>query len=814
MRILQRNVTLACCTFLLVAPASAQTPRDGPARVEFFEKKVRPVLADNCYTCHSADTNAKGGLRLDDPNGSLQGGNRGPAIVVGAPEQSLLIQAVRHTHAKLQMPPEKHLSEAEIASLVQWIKDGAAWTRVELPASVGKYREKYAQLRKQHWAWQPVREGTPPTVRDAAWPRGDIDRFLLAALETKRLRPVRDADRATLIRRTTFDLTGLPPTPEEVDAYVGDASGGAYEKVVDRLLASAAFGERWGRHWLDVARYAESTGPSRNIPYPHAWRYRDYVIDAFNRDRPYDQFIREQIAGDLLPASSQVQRDEQQVATGFLALGVHDVNQRFKVRFIMDSVDEQIDTVGRAVLALTVSCARCHDHKFDPIPTADYYALAGIFRSSDLCAGIRSKMGGGGLDYYDTAMLLPLGPPAEVALPSHDKLAELKQALAKARKEFQAIAGTPKGKEKGPDGRPRQMVARIKKDQLEQELSNLTDPAARGPVALGMRDKPDVGDTEVRIRGEAEKLGPLVPRGFLSVLDVADTPKVNPKHSGRLELAQWLTSPHNPLPPRVIVNRVWHHLFGQGLVSSVDNFGVTGALPSHPELLDHLARQFVADGWSIKCLVRRIVLSRAYQLSAQTSLANGAIDPANHLIWRHSPRRLDAEEIRDAMLAVAGTLNPARPQGSPTQALKVMELTDVSPLAKKLREEAAKSVHRSVYLPLLRGLTPRALEVFDFAEQGLVTGSRDTTTVAPQALYLLNDPFVRQQSAALAGRLLRDTLDDAGRVRTAYRLALGRSPAAHETERALRYIADYAGEGAWASFSQALLASAEFRYIR
>jgi hypothetical protein len=800
------------------------TPPDDPALIEFFEKKVRPVLVNNCYNCHSASTNAKGGLRLDDRNALLHGGSSGPAVVVGKPEKSLLIQAVSHSGDVSSMPPKKQLSSAEIADLSKWIKDGAAWPKTTI--AVSKPNAKYDKLRQEHWAWQPLQQTKAPPVKDATWARGDIDQFIQSKLEENGLAPVRDADKLSLLRRVTFDLTGLPPTPEELAAFVKDSSADAFEKVVDRLLAAPAFGERWGRHWLDVARYGESTGSGRNVPYPHAWRYRDYVIDAFNNDKPYDQFIREQIAGDLLPAESPQRRDEQLIATGFLALGVKDVNQRFKVRFIMDNIDEQIDTVTRSVLALTASCARCHDHKFDPIPQMDYYALAGIFHSSDLCAGVRNKMGGGGLDYYDTSMLLQVGTARPPDPTLAEKIEKAKKALAQAQAEFEAIRGKPEGKALGQDGQPKQASARQKVTKLQNELLALNDPAAHGQAAFGIRDAKAVADTEIRIRGEAEKLGPLVPRGFLATVAVPNAPKINSKQSGRLELAQWLTSDQNPLTPRVMANRVWKHLFGRGLVGSVDNFGVTGDSPSHPELLDHLARQFMRDGWSVKKLVRAVVLSRAYQLSTigvnpQSTIHNPqSLDPANRLIWRHSPRRLDAEEIRDAMLAVAGQLEMARPEGSPAKDLKVMELRNNGPEAKRVEEQGQASRHRSVYLPLLRGLTPRSLEVFDSAEQGFVTGNRDTTTVATQALYLLNDPFVRGQATALAERLSRST-DHAERIDVAYRLALGRSATTKEIERAKRYVLGYQEEStsepktaAWASFCQALLASAEFRYVR
>jgi hypothetical protein len=389
-------------------------------------------------------------------------------------------------------------------------------------------------------------------------------------------------------------------------------------------------------------------------------------------------------------------------------------------------------------------------------------------------------------------MLVKLGKEVAADPDLDEKVAKATKAYEAAKKEFEAIRGTPEGLSLGPNGRPKQQPFRQRMVKAQAELAALTDPAVRGKVALGARDAKAPSDTEIRIRGEAEKLGPIVPRGFLSVLNVPDAPGINPTRSGRLELAEWLSSPKNPLTPRVMANRVWQHLFDRGLVQSVDNFGVTGDVPSHPELLDHLARRFVAEGWSVKTLVRTIVLTRAYGLSSEASESNVATDPANRLVWRHAPRRLSAEEIRDATLAAAGTLDRTRPEASAARDLKVMELPNNGPLARSLGEKAAASVHRSVYLPLLRGLTPRSLEVFDFAEQATVTGSRDTTTVATQALYLLNDPFVRRQSLNLAERLLsRTDLDDAGRVELAYRLALGRPASGSEIERVTAYLSDY-----------------------
>lgn len=762
--------------------------------IDFFEKKIRPLLASNCYNCHSANTNSQGGLRLDDRNGQLVGGGSGPALVPGDVAASLLIKVVEHADGVASMPPKKKLTDEEIADLKKWVADGAAWPQPVAPTNIHHYDADYESLRANHWAWQPIREPQVPAPLDSSWPVDDIDRFIQHGIEQHGLVRAQQASKEVLIRRVTYDLTGLPPTPEEIDAFIADSREDAIEKVVDRLLASHAFAEKWGRHWLDVARYGESTGSSRNLPLPHAWRYRDYVINSFASDKPFQQFILEQIAGDLLLSESDEKKEEQTIGTGFLAIGVKDVNQRYKVRFVMDNVDEQIDAVSRSFLGVTASCARCHNHKFDPIPTTDYYALAGIFTSTDLCAGLRNKMGGGGLAYYDTEMLITLGKVPDPTGERDALIAAAKQKFQEAQKEFQSLRNDPAGDEKLPDGRPRRQAARQAMNKAQEELVALSDPAKVSKVILGVRDGKVIGDTEVRYRGEAEQLGPKVPRGFLSLAQFENQPSVNPNQSGRLELAQWIASNDNPLTSRVVVNRIWKHLFGRGIVSTVDNFGVNGDRPTHPELLDHLALRFQANQWSVKRLIRQIVLSKTYQLSANAESESFSIDPTNQWVWRHTSRRLDAEEIRDTTLAVSGALQPTPPEASAAKDLKVIELPNNGPVARKLREAAKQATYRSVYLPLVRGITPNSLEVFDFAEQGTVTGARNTTTVPPQSLYLLNDAFVRRNALAFAEKLLKEnTANDSERIQIAYRTILGRNANQVEIDRSLNYIADIQG---------------------
>lgn len=794
------------------------------ARLEFFERHVRPIFAKHCVACHSADTKPAGDLRVDDRQGLLVGGKTGPAVVPGKPGESLLLKRVVKGASK-RMPAEgEPLNDEQIAVLTRWIEDGAAWPTLDV--KVQRDIAEYQELRAKHWSWQPVRDVSVPDVIDRSWPRDDIDRFILDRLEQAKLAPVGDADKGTLLRRVTYDLTGLPPTTDELDDFLRDTSESAFERVVERLLKSPAFGQQWGRHWLDVARYGESTGPSRNIPYPHAWRYRDYVIQSINDDVPFDQFVREQIAGDLLSAADDSQRNRQLVATGFLALGVKDVNQRFQVRFVMDNVDEQIDVVSRAILGLTVSCARCHDHKFDPVPQHDYYALAGIFTSTEMYAGLRNQMGGSGLAYYVPKRLMLLQGDTAPADPA--EVERLTEEARTAKEKWESVRGTPEGLKTTEGGVPYQRTLRAKYDQAEAKLAALTDPVARGHAAHGVRDAEKIGDTELRVRGEAEKLGPVIPRGFLSVVDVPAATPVNSAQSGRLELANWLVDEANPLTARVFVNRVWSRLFGRGLVGTVDNFGTTGDVPTHPELLDYLARATVEDGWSLKRLVRRLVLTRSYHLASSATSDHLAVDPQNKLVWRHAPRRLTAEEIRDSMLAAAGVLHSADPGDSPARKLRMVEMGDTGAEAQGLHKYADDSTLRSVFLPQLRGVTPQALAAFDPVEQSLVSGSREVTTVPAQALFLLNSSFVRQRARELAERLLALPIDDEDeRVRSAYRQVFGRSATDSEVARASAFVAQYsatvendqsvkpadARQAAWLALVQALFATAEFRYV-
>ena len=768
--------------------------------LEFFEQKIRPALAKHCYECHSAAAKkVKGGLLLDTRDATRAGGESGPAVVPGAPQESLLLEAIQYEG--MEMPPSGRLPDEVIADFERWIAMGAPDPR-DSSAEKPQQKPPWQPYAKAWWSEPPPRQAVPD-VKRADWPQSPIDTFLLARLEEKGLQPVGDADPTSLLRRVSFDLTGLPPSPEVIDGFLRDPSPQAYAEVVDRLLASPHFGERWGRHWLDVARFAESNGKGRNVLFYHAWRYRDYVIAAFNGDKPYDRFITEQIAGDLLPSESTAQRDEQLVATGFLAIGPKTLTERGE-QFTMNVVDEQIDVATRSILALTVACARCHDHKFDPIPTTDYYALAGIFRST-------KTFSGKGLDnsdkrdvhFINDRFLRVLGSDAEA------QLEQLGKEIEQAREQFAA------GKEAKADKQElKKLEARVK------ELQSDRLPSLQVAMAVGDVDRPE--DCHVLVRGEIGERGERVPRGMVSAVRVARPIEIGSSHSGRLELARWLTDSSNPLTPRVAVNRVWRHLFGRGLVPTVDNFGANGDKPSHPELLDSLAVQFVEDGWSVKRLIRGIVLSRAYRLAGDFDGRNDAADPENALVWRMSPRRLDAESLRDAMLSASGQLHRTPPDRTgPTSIATINGANDVP---RRLENNPAS--YRSVYLPIAREQVPEMLELFDFADPSLVVGQRGATNVPAQSLFLMNSPFVHEQSHGVAKRVLAVTDgDDSGRVQLAYKLCLSRPASDQEVATALAFIermdrrlsesepkSHKRRPIVWASYCQALFGSAEFRY--
>jgi hypothetical protein len=971
-----RRLLIVLAAALTANTASqAADPKPDPAGLLFFEQKIRPVLVKECYSCHSAEaTKLKGGLRVDGRDALLKGGDTGPAVVPGKPTESLLLKALREDDLAL-MPPKGKLPDGVIADFEKWIKMGAPDPRTGTAAAATSGID--IEKGRQFWSFRRPVAVAPPQVKDAAWVRSEIDRFLLAPIEAKGLRPASDADRTTLIRRLTIDLHGLPPSPEEVDAFVNDPASddAALAKVVDRLLASPRYGERWGRHWLDVARYADSNGKDENLTFHEAYLYRDYVIRSFNADKPFNRFVVEQLAGDLLPAADQAERDELLTATGFLVVGPKVLADRDQEKRRMDVIDEQIDTVGRAFLGMTLGCARCHDHKFDPIPTADYYALAGVFGSTHTLDGF--KLGNPVVSGW---ALRPLGGPdgeKQVAARKDydaklkkvtDELKKAKAALAavqdkaamrspggllgitvddkdarlvgswkasqyskpyvgdgyvhddKAGKGEKSATFTPKlprageyevliaytvggtrstntpvtvrfdggekvltvdqtkppkidglfhslGKFKFKAGTEASVVftnkgteghvivdavrfvpvgepakapetgmgvppevkkavadaqARVKRlEAQEAELKKAAPPPPR--MVMAVRDEEKIEDARVNIRGNPHQLGPAVPRGVLQVATTGPRPTFPATQSGRLQVAEWIASADHPLTARVAANRVWAHLFGEGLVRTVDNFGIQGEKPGNPELLDHLAVQFVKDGWSYKKLIRSIVLSRAYRVGVRADAALLKADPENRLFGRANRRRVEAEVIRDTVLAVSGKL----------------DLNGGGPVVSHFGERAIDNdskggintdamFKRSVFLPVVRNDIPTVFEVFDFADPDVSTGKRDATTVPTQALYLMNSTFVNTQARAAADRLLTESKDDFARLELLFRRALGRSPTTQEADAALRFLADYrkafaaknpkkpaaeADAAAWSAVCLSVFGCNEFRFV-
>ncbi|MFT5466727.1 MAG: hypothetical protein ACI8UO_001827 [Verrucomicrobiales bacterium] len=673
-----------------------------------------------------------------------------------------------------------------------------------------------------HWAFQQLLSPEPPVVANSDWPKSDLDHFILARLEAEKLDLATDADPVTLARRLYFNLIGLPPTPEQIAAF--DES--KLEAVVDDLLASPRFGEKWGRHWLDLARYAESNGKDRDVVFPHAWRYRDYVINALNSDMPYDQFVREQIAGDLLDRG-----DDGVIATAFLTLGPKAFQEVNMEKFTMDVVDEQIDVMSRSILGLTIACARCHDHKFDPIPTADYYALAGVFLSSD------NRYGPGPL-YVNKH------PKDTDFVPIGDRIDELHPTVAAWRAEVLRLTEEVTGIRSAAYRIQRQVTGELrdrglKKPEDDLELLKLDQkraamtadataknelrekmiktPPAEQPgytmAILHSEEPPE--DCKIRVRGVHDEHGEKIPRGRLTIPGMPDVGEIKADESGRKQLADWLTSAKNPLTARVYVNRVWRHLFGRGLVRTTDNFGISGESPSHPELLDFLAAEFMADGWSTKNLIKRIVLSRTWQLSSKGDPANAEVDPENTLLWRANFRRLDIEQFRDSVLAVSQQLLTDPPDGSMMKDVYAGADYGTGGHHANFEEQIANDRHRTVYLPIVRNSMPEALQLFDFADPNATTGDRNARTIPSQALYLMNNPFVEREARNAAERILKTPESD--RVELAYLLTSGRLPGPGVAGDATSYLASRTAQAdeieAWTDLMQTLFASARFRYL-
>ena len=916
-------------------------------QLAFFESKIRPVLVEHCYRCHAADAkNVRGGLLLDTRAGIRRGGESGPAVVPNDGDESLLLSALRHD--SFEMPPDRKLADPIIADFEKWIAMGAPDPREgevrALPTGVN------IEAGRKFWCFQPIARPDVPEVANNAWPITDADRFILRRLESKGLEPAADADRRTLVRRVYFDLIGLPPTPGQIDVFLQDDSPEAFERVVDGLLRSPHFGERWGRHWLDVVRFAESSGGGRTLLFPDAWRYRDYVIEAFNRDLPFDTFVKQQLAGDLLDSSDWQEERRNQIATAFLLLGPTNYELQDKQTLEMDIVDEQLDTLGKAFLGMTLGCARCHDHKFDPIPTHDYYAMAGILKSTkavihenvskwnevtlpmsesdetllresemvlaslnnelkelqaklkmlgaapgssvksidptslpgivvdDLQAEklgnwtVSQSVAGYVADNYVHSMeptasvtfspKLPKSGKYEVRVahtPGSNRSAKVPVRIYHAAGEAivyvnQTKPGVIDGSmesvgvyEFNPELNPRVVVSpegaasgvviadavifiaedakdvatnnvahkeseerAEKRKQIAAEIktleSRIVETKASGPqreLAMAVTDLEKVGDIPISIRGLVTNPGPIVPRGLLQVALRAETPRIDDSHSGRLQLADWVADAQNPLTSRVIVNRVWYWLYGRGLVGTVDNFGATGDTPSHPELLDYLATTFVEDGWSLKKLIRRLVLSRAYQMSSESNPQAVASDPDNRLLWRMNRRRLDAESIRDALLMIGGNLDLA------------IGGSNIKPGTKSEYGYQFTSNRRSVYVPVFRNELPQIFATFDFADPNTQIGSRTSSTTAPQALLLMNYPLVVKQSEAAAERLLSQTeLSMPQRIQLAYEEVLGRLPNEREAELATRFVGDSFDADRWGMLYQTLFQSLDFRFVK
>ena len=774
------------------APLVAQT-----AGAELFEKKIRPVLAEKCFACHSSKLKSPmGGLVLDTKEGMRK-------VSAGKPADNRLLKALRYSD-RVQMPPAGKLSDSTIADFSQWIASGAVDPQADTAAAPPPARGMDIETGRKWWAFQPVREITPPAVSDASWPRTRVDRFVLAKLEENKLQPSPEADARTLIRRVSLDVTGISPSYEEVEAFVHDPAPTAYEQLVERLLASPHYGERWGRYWLDVARYAEDnpTSEATNPPYTYAWRYRDWVIEAVNNDLPYDRFVKLQLAADLMPG---VRRDDLR-ALGYLgASPVYHKDARLSKEVIetiaTDDWDERVDGVSRGLLGLTVACARCHDHKFDPITTKDYYGLAGVFASTsavlrplaavDPLTENRFLWIEQRLIHLDYLAKMLKGEPGTKPEEAAQKVVRFKAEIAKLKTELEAIG------ERYPE-LPRQLdrfgndEPRKKGDSSDPEAPFMQAVYEAGlwidgsdPDLTLMDYRPGTPrELPVLLRGSVATPGEPAPRRFLSVLAKAPDAPFQ-QGSGRLEFAEQMFRDAAPLAARVIVNRVWGWHFGKPLAGTPSDFGTQGEKPTHPELLDDLAARFIAHGWSMKWLHREILLSAAYRQASRPRAAGEQADPTNRLLWRMNPRRLDIEAYRDSILRATGSLNTLL-------------------YGPSIDLDTDGNTRRTVYAKISRGKLHTILRLYDFSDASQHSPGRDVTTTPLQQLFVMNSSFLQDQAAALAKRV-EGAEDAPASVRALFRQALSRDPNPKELDLALSYL----GQATLAQYAQALLSTNE-----
>lgn len=782
------RTSLVC--LLVAAPLLAQS-NEG---IDFFEKKIRPVLAENCYACHSAKSKpVMGSLLVDSQAGLRKGGNSGnSAVIPFKPEESPLLRAIQQQGA-IKMPPGRKLPDEVIADFDKWIKMGAPDPRADkLPPLPPPY--DYAEARK-HWSYRPVDNPEPPAVSNPLWNKTAIDRFVKAKLEEKKLTPVAVASKRTLIRRATYDLTGLPPTPEEIDAFLKDTSANAFERVVDRLLASPAYGERWGRHWLDVVRYADTAGCNSDFPVPDAYRYRNWVIQCFNQDKPYMQFLREQLAGDLLESKDKEDRQAKLIATSYIAISRRFASNRNEHHL---TIDDTIDNVGKAMLGLSVSCARCHDHKFDAIPQKDYFGFYGIFDSTVYAFP--------GVETFPRPLdfIALNGPEGQKKLTAwegqikgvHEKIRELRFGAGRLK---------PGSKEE---------LAKLKSEVLSLEM---TPPDV--PKAYAVHEG-QPHNALMHYKGDPKKLGAEATRHWLTVLGGDELPK-DEKGSGRKELAAWITDPKNPLTARVMTNRIWEWHFGKGLVPTPNDFGVRGEAPTHPELLDWLTTKFAESGYSVKAMHKLMMLTRSYQLGSGNNEADAKLDAKNSYLWRFDRRRLEAEEIRDSLLSVSGQLDP-----TPGGAHPFPPMHEWAYSQHKQFFANYETNKRSVYLMQQRLKKHPLLELFDPADPNASTAQRSESITALQALAMMNNDFVFTQADQFAVRVGMAYNDTPSRIQYAYKIALGRPAMVAELAEGNQYLAkaraalkgsavpeERMNRSALASYLRVLLSSDEFFFV-